>query len=287
MTKTTDVKKCSGCKIIKKVEEFYRCVKRADGLVVWCKECCKKYNNEHRTESNNLSRKYYHQDLEKQYKKSKKYRDSHKKEIKIKRQKYNLKNKEKNKIRGQLYYLKNKLKIRERQRLYNINHNDRTKRQRKQFNINNPDYFKNMYHQNSIYKIKLLLSHRINNAIKLGYKTKHTMELVGCSIEFLMQHLQSTAIKNGYLDFDINNYSGIEYHIDHMIPCDAFHDLSKEEQQKVCFHWSNLQILKSDVNISKNAKIIYDIPESMQKFIKPELLTEGNTNGLFKENNGR
>jgi hypothetical protein len=86
-------------------------------------------------------------------------------------------------------------------------------------------------------------------------KSNKTLELLGCSIEFLKEHLQQTAIKNGYLDFDINNYSGKEYHIDHIIPVDAFH-LECGYHQRLCFHWSNLQMLTATENLEKRNKIL-------------------------------
>ena len=40
------------------------------------------------------------------------------------------------------------------------------------------------------------------------------------------------------------------WHIDHIKPCISF-DLTKEEEQKKCFHWSNLQPLWAKENIAK------------------------------------
>jgi len=67
--------------------------------------------------------------------------------------------------------------------------------------------------------------------------------------------LHAPFVKNGYLDFDINNYDGKEYHIDHIIPCDVF-NLKCSYHQKICFHYTNLQILKAKENIKKSNKII-------------------------------
>ena len=44
-------------------------------------------------------------------------------------------------------------------------------------------------------------------------------------------------------------------HIDHIIPCSSF-DLTKEEEQRKCFHYSNLQPLWARDNIIKGNKIM-------------------------------
>ncbi len=45
-----------------------------------------------------------------------------------------------------------------------------------------------------------------------------------------------------------------DWHIDHIIPCSAF-DLSKPEQQAICFHYTNMQPLEAFRNRKKHAKI--------------------------------
>jgi hypothetical protein len=74
------------------------------------------------------------------------------------------------------------------------------------------------------------------------------MELVGCTPLDLMAHLESKFLlgmtwENRHL-----------WHIDHIIPCDAF-DLIDPGQQRACFHWTNLQPLWSSDNLSKSNKI--------------------------------
>lgn len=66
-----------------------------------------------------------------------------------------------------------------------------------------------------------------------------------------MKHLELTAIKNGYKDFNINNYDSSKFHIDHVVPCAAFR-LECSYHQKLCFHWTNLQILERIKNQKKN-----------------------------------
>ena len=101
------------------------------------------------------------------------------------------------------------------------------------------------------YRITRNLRDRIRKVLKTNTKTSPTLILLGCSIKNFKKHLQQTAIKNGYKDFDINDYSSQDYHIDHIKPCSSF-DLSKESEQKKCFHYSNMQILTAKDNMIKS-----------------------------------
>ncbi len=44
-----------------------------------------------------------------------------------------------------------------------------------------------------------------------------------------------------------------EWHIDHIKPCASF-DLSKPEQQKLCFNYTNLQPLWAEENMKKGGR---------------------------------
>lgn len=99
------------------------------------------------------------------------------------------------------------------------------------------------------FKILMSLRARIPNALKGNPKIATTMKLVGCSIEFLKQHLQNQ-FKKGMA---WNNYGRYGWHIDHKIPCCSF-DLSKMSEQRKCFNYKNLQPLWAKENCSKNRK---------------------------------
>jgi hypothetical protein len=49
------------------------------------------------------------------------------------------------------------------------------------------------------------------------------------------------------------NPTQLTWHVDHIIPCALF-DLTNFEQQKQCFHYSNLTPLLAKKNLSKGAK---------------------------------
>jgi len=92
------------------------------------------------------------------------------------------------------------------------------------------------------------LSSRITYAIKNNTKSAHSMELIGCSIPFLRSHLEKLFASG----MTWKNY-GIGYekwNIDHIKPCSLF-DLKHPEEQKKCFHYTNLQPLWHLDNIRK------------------------------------
>jgi hypothetical protein len=89
------------------------------------------------------------------------------------------------------------------------------------------------------------LRSRLIGGIKGNFKQSTTIELLGCSIEKLKQHLESK-FKPG---MSWSNYG--KWHIDHIKPCARF-DLSKPNEQKKCFHYTNLQPLWAEENLKKN-----------------------------------
>ena len=89
--------------------------------------------------------------------------------------------------------------------------------------------------------------------IQSTYKKDSTFNLVGCTVEKLKYHLERQ-FKDGMTWF---NYGVFGWHIDHIIPCSKF-DLSKLEEQKKCFHFTNLQPLWAADNIKKSNKVNYE-----------------------------
>jgi len=93
------------------------------------------------------------------------------------------------------------------------------------------------------------LRSRIGSAIKhcYGEKSTSTMKLLGCTVNEVRDHIESQFTEGMTWD----NYG--EWHIDHIKPCASF-DLTIDEEQKKCFHYSNLQPLWAEDNIRKSDK---------------------------------
>jgi hypothetical protein len=132
------------------------------------------------------------------------------------------------------WYLKNREQILEHSKKYFQDNKDKI--------IN---YRKNKYRKDLNFRLKDYLRHRIWSALKGLNKSESTMKLIGCSVEYLKQHLESKFTKG--MSFD--NYG--KWHIDHIKPCASF-DLSKPSEQKKCFHYTNLQPLWAEDNLRKN-----------------------------------
>lgn len=78
-----------------------------------------------------------------------------------------------------------------------------------------------------------------------GVKSDKTKSLLGCDGDFLKKYLETTKVEG-------KDYS--DAHIDHIIPCSSF-DMLDEEQQRKCFHYTNLQLLPARENLLKSNKI--------------------------------
>lgn len=138
----------------------------------------------------------------------------------------------------------------ERMSILNKRYNEKRKEYLKQYRINNrkrrAELQKNRLKNNPNYNITSKLRHRLGMALKSQNvrKTNKALELLGCTLEEFRLHLQSQ-FKRG---MSWKNYG--KWHIDHIKPCAKF-NLKELDQQKMCFHYSNMQPLWANENQSK------------------------------------
>lgn len=97
-------------------------------------------------------------------------------------------------------------------------------------------------------KIARLLRQRLREVMKNKPKTTHMTDLLGCSLEYFMFYIESQ-FKEG-MTWGNRSYYG--WHLDHVIPCASF-DLTKIEEQKKCFHYTNFQPLWRKPNQQKGS----------------------------------
>lgn len=77
-----------------------------------------------------------------------------------------------------------------------------------------------------------------------------TLDLLGCSIVELRESLEAL-FKPG-MTWENYGFGAGKWNVDHIKPCALF-DLSDPEQQRLCFHHTNLQPLWHFDNLKKSA----------------------------------
>jgi uncharacterized protein YdiU (UPF0061 family) len=118
----------------------------------------------------------------------------------------------------------------------------------------NPEYYnqyrRNRYNTDPQFKLRIVLGNRLNEVLKKSKtnKSSNIIVLLGCSLDEVKQH-----IENQFTELMFWDNHGIYWEVDHIIPCDKF-DLTDIEQQKQCFHYSNLQPLIKTENRQKSNK---------------------------------
>lgn len=108
---------------------------------------------------------------------------------------------------------------------------------------------KKYYINNVQYKLGQLLRYRLWISLKEqnSDNINSAKELLGCSKEELIEHLESQFSEG----MTWENWSLNGWHIDHIRPVSSF-DLSDPAQAKECFHYSNLQPLWAIDNLKKS-----------------------------------
>jgi hypothetical protein len=149
------------------------------------------------------------------------------------------------------------MKKKEYDRLKYIRNREKLLRQSKEYSRNNREKINKRNSKRKKtdpqYKLRVNMARRILLAIKGFSKSKSTLELLGCTMDQLKQYIE-TLFKPG---MTWGNHGNFGWHLDHIIPCSSF-DLTDVEQQKKCFHYTNLQPLWAKDNIKKGSKLHYE-----------------------------
>jgi hypothetical protein len=217
--KITKLKKCSKCNISKNYICFSKNKGNKDGYQSRCKTCKSEDNKIWRINNPTHCKQYAHQNW--------------------------LNNKEVITQYNKTYRSQNK----DKQYLYSYKHrnSEKGKNNRKQYR--KKEYYLK-YGVDIEWTLKLTLRNRLKNAIKNNFKKGKTIELLGCSIQEVKMYLEQQFTS----EMNWSNYGKDKYwEIDHIKPCDLF-DLSDENEQKICFHYTNLQPLSITQNRTKSNK---------------------------------
>ncbi len=186
----------------------------------------------------------------------KQYREKNKERIREQKnqymKEYYAKNKDKIKTYQKSYYQNNAEKVKARTSQWKEENQDQVNAYNKKFRAEHSKehsaYIKRRRNEDATYKMICAVRNMLNNAFNkrtnVG-KSKQAEEILGCTIEFFIEYLQSKFSEGMTLE----NHG--EWHIDHIIPLSTA--TSVEEVIKLN-HYTNLQPLWAKDNITKRNK---------------------------------
>lgn len=128
-------------------------------------------------------------------------------------------------------------RFKERNRLQRMSSDEKEKKNERE---------RRKYKNNPNYRLERRLRTRVYKMIRKGTRSVRTQELLGADYLTIKNHLESQ-FKPGM------TWESRDWHIDHRRPCASF-DLTKESEQRICFHYTNLQPLWAKENFSKGKK---------------------------------
>jgi hypothetical protein len=200
------MKKCNKCKVEKPLTEFHKNKSRKDGLQLKCKICGKIYD--------------------------KRYNSENKEKINLYNKKYYYNNQEYFYENVRIWDKENK----EKKHQYYLDNIEKKRKQNREWVIYN-------YHNNSQFKLKILLRSRISQSIK--DKTNSSIDLLGCDIETYYNYLESQFTK----DMTWENHGRV-WEIDHITPLNTF-NLEDGNEQCQAFNYKNTRPLSITENRSR------------------------------------
>ena len=174
--------------------------------------------------------------------KGKRMKDGHRNECKSCNKKWREENAEKIKN----YMKENSQKRKEYTKNYRKENSQKIKKYMKKWSEENKqrknEYQKNKYKTDPLFKLKCNIRGMVNRAIK----TKRTEEIIGCSYKHLKLHIESQFTEG----MSWENYGKFGWHIDHKNPL-SWYELTNEEEVAKANHYSNLQPMWAEENLSK------------------------------------
>lgn len=272
-------KYCPKCHIRKDGTEFYKSSHTTDGLAGYCKECTKKVSREYILAHPERAKRYRENSRGKNSERRKEWAKEYRQrpeviarrkaveasaEYKQKAHDRYMRNREKRLEYAKKYREENIEKIKEMQRNYRNNNADKIRENHARYykevvrfsekeKVLRANYMKRYKKErlkkDPVFKLKERARKTISDSfLRRGYtKNSKSQEIIGCDWPTFANHLFKTW-QNRYGE----TYAGEDYHIDHIIPLSTA--TTEEEVKKLC-HYTNLQLLKPEDNLSKSNKI--------------------------------
>lgn len=108
------------------------------------------------------------------------------------------------------------------------------------------EYYRTRYGTDPTFNLIGRLRSRLNKALRCNVKSASTETLIGICAEECRKHIESQFTEGMSWHSDM--------HVDHIVPCASF-DLSDPQEQRKCFHWTNLRPMWGPENLCKSDKM--------------------------------
>jgi len=175
----------------------------------------------------------------------------------------------------QSYYERNKEKLKEKARKHYAEHKEEAKKYYEDhkeyfqkagaaFRAENPNYnsFYSKYKRKELneklkariktsphLKNRMWLQTRLSYCIKQNKPFGEQENIFGCTVEEFRSHIEKQFTRG----MNWENHAKF-WELDHIVPCSAF-NLAFEDEQKKCYHFSNIRPLEKTLNRKKGTKI--------------------------------
>ena len=234
-------KTCPKCEKVKDLTEFSKHRQRKDGVQSYCKQCAKQWRQDNRERILERKKQWRQDNRERILERQKQYYQDNREA----RLEYGKQWRQDNPEYGKQWRQDNRERISEYVKQYKAT----VQKER----LKNDEQF----------RIRQYLSSNLRQCLKRVEKVKKSsiLKYIGCSMEDLQNHLNSTKQPEW----------GDDVHIDHIIPSSLF-DHTNEEEIKKCWHWRNLRYLPSIYNKSKGNTLDLDL---IRSYNIEDLLPEG------------
>ncbi len=258
-------KECTKCGEVKPFSEYSKCKGGRFGLHAKCKACFSEYMKEWRPRKTKIiycSIKLQERECTKcgeikdfdEYHKDKHSSTGFKPSCKQCAIKHRKKNAEILRQKGREYYARNVEKESLRKKEARKKHPERHKEARRKYEAKNPHAWTKAHNKrmatDPIYRLIRNMRCRTYHALAGKRKKDTTKKLLGCNLEQARQHIENQFTEGMSWD----NYGTHGWHIDHIMPCASF-NLTDPEEQRKCFHYTNLQPLWAEDNLKKSDTI--------------------------------
>jgi len=262
-------KKCKKCNVEKSLDEFVKNKSCKDGRAGTCLDCWHAYQSEYYQKNKDRINKriseYQKAHPEKSRERTREWRAANRDKVNAKRRKHRANHIEEFRAQAKRDYWKNPEKARARQKKWRDKNKDKIAAKNKAYREQYPEKIKEFKkvgreRQNRLarerrkidpkWKLQRTISNYIYQTLKGRKLNHHWEDLVGYTLDELIRHLENQ------FDTDMTWANHGEWHIDHIVPIDAFNFITANDIDfKRCWALENLRPIWAKENESKGAKL--------------------------------